>query len=71
VTSPTTPLISTQPPTRIPLRPMRANQPKKATMKSEVFPGIYRINAARVRDMRAYYEQPSCIKIMVRSWYGG
>jgi len=34
VTSPTTPLISTQPPTRIPLRPMRANQPKKATMKS-------------------------------------
>ena len=34
VTSPTRPLISTQSPTRMPLRPMRANHPKKATMAS-------------------------------------
>ena len=33
-TSPPTPLISTQSPTRMPLRPIRMNQPKKATMKS-------------------------------------
>src|SRR5580704_10797869 len=33
-TSPPTPLISTQSPTRMPLRPISTNQPKNATMKS-------------------------------------
>ena len=33
-TSPPTPLISTQSPTRMPFLPMRMNQPKKARMKS-------------------------------------
>ena len=32
-TSPLTPLISTQSPRRMPLRPMSTNQPMKATMK--------------------------------------
>ena len=61
-TSPPTPRISTQSPTRMPLRPMRMNQPKKATMKS--FMATVRPAPARPSTVVVWAGRPKVTKTM-------
>ena len=61
-TSPPTPLISTQSPTRMPLRPISTNHPKNATMKS--FMATVSPAPARPRIVVVCVGMPTMMKMM-------